>query len=241
MLDDLMPPKKQEGEEDVKYAWADKCPVVLLLDTSGSMQGEPIRELEEGLKLLVDEILKDEEAKQRVEIAIVTFGGTVNVVHDFALAEDVKIPSLRAGGSTPMAEAIQKGIELVTQRKRELREKGVNYFRPWIVLITDGYPTDMGGRNFDKIRQELKDGEKGKHFITWFFGTEEADFNTLKRLHPQGLVFKLKERKFKEIFQWLSASMTVVSRSAGAGKVNIPNPALSEHITIETDTPSTEV
>ncbi len=225
--DDLMPPKGQEDEKGVKYAWADKCPVVLLLDTSGSMRGEPIKELEEGLKLLIDEILRDEEAKQRVEIAIVTFGGTVNIVRNFTLAEDIKLPSLKAGGSTPMGEALIKAIELVSNRKKELRENGVNYFRPWIVLITDGYPTDMDGGKFDRIKQKLEEGEKNKHFIVWFFGTEGADFSTLTRLNPniQGRVYKLKEHKFRDIFKWISNSMKVVSRSAPGQKTNLSAPS----------------
>lgn len=230
IYDDLLPSGAQiqgQQEGDVKYPYADKCPVVLLLDTSGSMSGKPIRELNEGLKVLLRELLNDPEAKQRVEVAVVTFGGSVKVIQNFKLPEDTKIPELQAGGSTPMGEAIEKGIELLAKRKKYLRQQGVNYYRPWLVLITDGYPTDMkkGDRTYNKVRNDLLQQVNGKHIIAWFFGTETADFNTLKDLHPQGLVFKLKEHRFKEIFKWLSASMSAVSKSTPGQKAGVPNPA----------------
>jgi hypothetical protein len=51
-----------------------RCPVILLLDTSGSMQGAPIAELNEGLATLQQELQRDELAAKRVELAVVTFG-----------------------------------------------------------------------------------------------------------------------------------------------------------------------
>ena len=129
--DDLMPPSNASAEsENVKYPYADKCPVVLLLDTSGSMRGNPIKELNDGVRFLIKELLNDPEAKQRVEIAIITFGGTVKIVQDFKLPEDSNIPEFTASGSTPMGEAIESGISLLTERKKKLREQGINYYRP---------------------------------------------------------------------------------------------------------------
>lgn len=238
--DDLMPPSITSAEsENVKYPYADKCPVVLLLDTSGSMKGHPIKELNEGVKLLMQELLNDPEAKQRVEIAVITFGGTVKVIQDFKLPEDSNIPDFEASGSTPMGEAIEKGISLLTERKRKLREQGINYYRPWLVLITDGYPTDMslGDSKYKRVKDNLYQQEKNKHLISWFFGTETADFNLLKDLHPQvsGRVYKLKEYKFKEIFLWLSASMSAVSRSQPGQKAGIPNPTKFSNDIISVD------
>jgi len=234
--DDLMPSEIQAAEsEDVKYPYADKCPVVLLLDTSGSMRGNPIKELNEGVKLLIQELLNDPEAKQRVEVAVITFGGTVKVVQDFKLPEDSNIQDFKAGGGTPMGEAIERGISLLTERKRKLREQGINYYRPWLVLITDGYPTDMklGDSKYRRIKDNLYRQEKEKHLIAWFFGTDSANFEFLKDLHPgiNGRVYQLRGYRFKEIFKWLSASMSAVSRSQPGQKAGIPNPAsISESI-----------
>src|SRR5437867_2980431 len=99
-----------------------RCPCVLLLDISGSMQGAPIMQLNAGLTVYRDELAADSLAAKRVEVAIVTFGGQVSTPCDFVTAEHFVAPSLQASGDTPMGAAIQRAIELVTDRKRTYRE-----------------------------------------------------------------------------------------------------------------------
>lgn len=60
-----------------------RCPCVLLLDVSGSMAGPRIDELNKGLLTYAEELRKDQLASRRVEIAIVTFGGSAQVVNNF--------------------------------------------------------------------------------------------------------------------------------------------------------------
>ena len=118
-----------------------RCPCVLLLDNSWSMNGRPITELNEGLTAFKEELLADSLAAKRVEIAIVSFG-PVEVVNSFQTAEHFIPPQLTAQKDTPMGMAVMKGLELLNQRKMLYRENGIPFFRPWIFLITDGTPTD---------------------------------------------------------------------------------------------------
>ena len=83
-----------------------RVPCVLLLDVSGSMSGQPIAELNEGLVTLKDTLAADSLASKRAEIAIVTFGGMVTVIQDFVTAENFQPPQLNATGGTPMGQAI---------------------------------------------------------------------------------------------------------------------------------------
>jgi uncharacterized protein YegL len=57
-----------------------RCPVVLVLDTSGSMQGAPINELNEGLRAFAAAIRADRLASLRVEVAVVACGGKVRAL-----------------------------------------------------------------------------------------------------------------------------------------------------------------
>ena len=82
-----------------------RCPCVLLLDTSGSMQGDPIKELNAGLVTFKDELTADSIAAKRAEIAVVTFG-PVQVATDFQTADVFQPPHLAASGDTPMGRAM---------------------------------------------------------------------------------------------------------------------------------------
>src|SRR4029453_10994474 len=118
-----------------------RCPCLLLLDVSGSMAGDPIRELNEGLRLFRDELAGDELASKRVEVACVTFG-PVDVATDFESAGAFQPPWLAPQGGTPEGAEIEKAIQLVRQRKDAYRTNGIAFYRPWIFMLTDGAPTD---------------------------------------------------------------------------------------------------
>jgi uncharacterized protein YegL len=196
-----------------------RCPCILLLDNSWSMNGPPITELNQGLATLKEELLADSLAAKRVEIAIVTFG-PVEVVTEFQTAEQFTPPHLIARKDTPMGQAITQGLELLGQRKALYREHGIPFFRPWVFLITDGSPTD----EWQAAAAEVIKGEESRAFAFFAVGVEGANLDILQQLSARQPL-RLKGLRFRELFQWLSNSMRSVSRSTPGAEVPLLNPA----------------
>jgi uncharacterized protein YegL len=217
----LMPDQIPFGTNDFAENPEPRCPCVLLLDVSGSMGGQPITELNAGMVIFKDELSADSLASKRVEVAVVSFGGSVQTVCDFTTVASFTPPALQASGDTPMGAAIHEGLDMLRQRKDTYKTSGIAYFRPWVFLITDGAPTDEWGTAAQKVKQ----GEDTKAFAFFTVGVEGANFDILKQLgHPSRQPLKLKELRFRDLFVWLSASLKSVSRSNPGDAVPLANP-----------------
>jgi uncharacterized protein YegL len=161
----------------------------------------------------LEEIRRDDLAAHRIELAVVTFGDGVKVALDFAAVADIdKIPPLTFSGNTPLAGGILKALELVQTRKAYFKAQGIDSpYRPWVVLFTDGAPTDHD--LIPKAREALFQAV-GHHRLTFYpVGVQGADLEFLKSICPAGQkVYELEGLKFTQFFQWLSRSLTSASR-----------------------------
>ena len=202
-----------------------RCPSLLLLDVSGSMQGEPINQLQAGLEVYRDQLFSDSLAMKRVEVAVMTFGGKVDLLQTFSTVDAFTTPRLEIAGDTPMGQAVVEGLQYLQQHKAVLKQNGIGYYRPWVFLITDGAPTDKNSHFWSSAVEQVKDGEMRRSFSFFAIGVEGADMQCLAELSSGREPLKLKGLEFRKLFEWLSASQQAVSRSTPGDTVKLPTPA----------------
>jgi uncharacterized protein YegL len=210
-----------------------RCPVVLLLDTSASMQGDPINELNAGLKAFSDAVKEDKLAALRVEVALVGFGGAAQVLDGrngnervigpdasqaFVTVDVFQPPTLTTAGDTPMGSAVRIGLQLLRDRKDSYKQNSIDYFRPWLFLVTDGHPTD----EWQTAAQQVKDEEGRKSILFFAVGVQNADMQTLAAFSAQRPPLKLNGLAFGELFQWLSRSVSAVAHSKPGDQAPLP-------------------
>ncbi len=199
----------------------------LVLDTSTSMMGRPIDELNRGLQEFGKALQEDPLALGRVEIIIISFNSTVSTEMTFKPASEYQPMELGAGGLTALNEAIDTALDALEERKKVYRDNGIDYYRPWLFVLTDGKASDDEKEEGTKAR--LRNYiEQGKVvFLPMGIG-ENFDKVKLKEYYPEDSTVKTilsaDSKNFKEAFIWLSKSLTTITKSdpAVTNKVNLP-------------------
>lgn len=204
-------------------------PLCLCLDTSGSMRGQPIAELNRGIELFYDNVRKDEVACAAADVCIVTFGeGGARCQYDFAsLFNRPTPPTLKAGGNTPMGDAVNLALDLLEKRRNEYRAKGVEHYKPWLVLMTDGHPYGDSSKNAVSTAQKRASDMVSKRdlvvFPIWVGHDNTANgMDTLAGFSPQNRPRQLKGVDFASFFGWLSKSVSATSHSSSESDIKLP-------------------
>ena len=196
-----------------------RCPCMVVLDTSYSMSGAPMTQLNQGFAGFLNALQDDEVAACSVEVGVITAGGRVTEQLPFTTAMNIdRCDTFSAGGGTPLGEAVERALETLEQRKAQYRKTGVAYYQPWLVVISDGAPTDSWRSAANKA-QRLSTERK---LVALMVGVEGAQMDILSQFSSRPAL-KLDGLKFAEFFEWLSASMSRVSMSAStAASVSLP-------------------
>lgn len=196
-----------------------RCACMVILDTSGSMDGDAIRELNSGIGHFIASVQQDEVAAYSVEIAVITAGAKITEILPFTTANNIDgITEFSAYGCTPLGQATELALKRLEQRKKEYKRSGIAYYQPWLVIISDGAPTDT----YSAAAQQAKALSEQRKLVVLPIGVDGADLNILGQFSSRGAK-KLQGLKFNEFFEWLSASMSQVSASAStSSSVKLP-------------------
>ena len=207
------------GMEDLVDNPTPRVPVSLCLDCSGSMGGSPIKELNKGVAEFYQAIYNDEIARYSAEISIVTFGPAQLETSFMTMNQNNRAPRLIANGGTPLGEAVKIALDSLDVRKAEYQANGVDYYQPWLVIMTDGQPNGNKQLLDQQVKRVCDLVEQRKLTIFPIGIGKHADMSTLKRFSPQRTPLRLKGLNFAQFFMWLSQSVSRVSQSTPGDSV----------------------
>lgn len=208
--------------DDLIQNTSTRLPVCLCLDISGSMGKEnAIDVLQDGISRFYESIRNNKQAKESCEIAVLTFNETVDVVEDFETVDKkTTINIFEPNGGTRLALGVNKALDLLEERKKEYKKNGVDYYQPWLVIITDGKPGDSADLPivYERVKK-LLENRKLTTFPLCVGSDNDKDKWTevLTVLNgfclPPKTALHLKNLKFEDFFEWLGQSVSIVSKS----------------------------
>jgi uncharacterized protein YegL len=203
---------------------------VVLADVSQSMQGEAIEALERGFAAFTGYLHNDPVASKRVEVAVVTFGTAATVLVPMQEARTLAPARFTAAGSTNMAAGIHLVLDIIEDRKQAYKMAGLQYYRPWILALTDG-KANLGG--FEEAVSRLNAAETASGVTVFAVGVgPKVDYQQLGRLSVRRGPAPLDGVRFEALFEWLSASLTSVSNSTEYGRDDDALGAMSDKISL---------
>lgn len=220
--------------KDFTQAAARPLPVVLLLDVSGSMSVEgKINALNAAVAEMLADFAKVDEGPAEIHLAAITFGrGGAKLHQPLTAANAVKWQPLGADGHTPMADAFTLARQLLEDRSAVPSRA----YRPTLVLVSDGQPTDERGLATEDWRPALAGllgSERASKAVRLAMAIgETADLSVLGAFvaAPEPKVFRADEaRQIKQFFRWVTMTVTVRSRSTTPDAPGaVPQPEVAE-------------
>lgn len=203
----------------------ERCAVVLVLDRSASMTGVPARLLNEALAKFKSNLMEDVTVARKIDVAVNEFNNLARY-HPFQNAEVWQPPTIEPSGGTCLSYALNVAMDAVTQRKDDYRMNGVSYYRPWILLLTDGYPEHDSEDELTAVGQRVREAHDRRQCNLFVITCGDANETALslirEKITPPGRPpKKTTEANFSELFEWLSNSMTAVSRSSPTDQIKL--------------------
>lgn len=189
-----------------------RLPVYLLLDVSGSMSGEPIEAVKNGMQLMQQALRKDPYALETAYVSVITFSNEVKQVVPLTEVAAFQPPQISASGGTALGEALKRVAECASNEVQKTTAEEKGDWKPTVFIMTDGVPTD--------------DLERGLSvFRTYKWGTvvvcaagAGADISTCQKITENVVSLDVADaNSIGAYFKWVSASISTGSKKVDAG------------------------
>lgn len=205
-----------------------RLPVYILLDSSGSMKGEPIESVKTGVRAMVDTLRQDPHALESVHLSIITFDRDVTVVTPLTALIDLQVPDLKTpdSGPTHTGAALKSLCARVDSEVRKKSDSGHADWKPILFLMTDGKPSDIS--DYKAIVPEVQKRDFAM-IIACAAGPKASNPDLMAALQLlTDRVFTLETMdgsSFESLFKWVSSSIEANTTSVGvSSEAMIPPP-----------------
>jgi uncharacterized protein YegL len=193
-----------------------RLPVYLVLDCSGSMSGDPIQAVNQGVKALVAELKSEPYAIETAYLSVITFESTAKQIIPLTELMTFQPPTLTANGGTSYGEALKLLAKCMDKEVQTASETQKGDWKPLVFFMTDGAPTDQG---WEDVATELKQ-KKPANIIACAAGASADEF-LLKRITENVVKLNnLQPDDLKAFFKWVTQSIKQTSQSVSQVTAN---------------------
>ena len=195
---------------------ARRLPVYLLLDVSGSMTGEPITAVQNGVQTMVSALMGDPQALESAYISVITFSSSVDQVVPLTELSQFTPPQLKAGGMTSLGEALKFVAQCADREVVKNTPEAKGDWKPLVFIMTDGGATDS-------VEKGLVEFRKKKWGIVVACGAGSgADTDELSKITEAVVSLDTTDSaSIGAFFKWVSASVSTSSKSVGTANKEV--------------------
>lgn len=184
-----------------------RLPVYLLLDSSGSMMGEPIEAVKNGVQVLISTLRQDPYALETAYLSVITFDSTARQIVPLTELTAFQMPDIQATGVTSLGDALRLLAERVDVEVLKSSPEQKGDWKPLVFIMTDGEPTD----NWSHGLAELQKRKFG--MIVACAAGQDANTTVLQQITESVVQLDTADSAtIKAFFKWVSASISTGSQ-----------------------------
>lgn len=187
-----------------------------MLDTSGSMSGEPIEAVKNGVQILVSTLRQDPYALETAYLSVITFDSTAKQVVPLTELANFQTPNISASGTTALGDALSLLADSIEKEVGKTTAEIKGDWKPLIFIMTDGTPTDDWAKGLAKLRN-VRTG-----VIVACAAGQGADTSILKQITEVVVALDTADSNtIKAFFKWVSASVSTGSQKVDQGQKEV--------------------